>query len=219
VKKEYDIIYELGRRNWLDVTAGEALVLGYLTKDVELQMRGTALAEKVLEVRFDSDDFFKIEAQATDLKELIRKSKEKQEMSLFIDDIYKFEGGKKSLGEWEYELVLAEGRYEIRLTMPEYFGKSPYSLVSDMVEEAVRTSYEKPKFEEMIEVEDSKVFGHQKLDITNHYTIVGKLVCHTVDFNHEDVSKRGKTVVYYIDEYQQAVTAWAEVRSISGQKR
>jgi len=45
MKKEYDLIYELGRGNWIDAVVGEAVVLGSYLKDLELVAKGIDLAE------------------------------------------------------------------------------------------------------------------------------------------------------------------------------
>lgn len=218
MREEYDIINELGSRNWLDVAAGEAVILGYFSSDVELEMLGTALAQRLNEVRFDDDNFFKVEAQATDLQERIERKKKEQGMILFIDEICEYEGGRKSLCKWEYGLTLAGGRYEITMMMPEYYGCPPNTEYRELIEDVIRASYSNPKFDELVIVNDSKIIGHQKMDTPKHYTVDGKLICRVVDFDHEDGPKRGMNIFYYFDEYAQVMNTWVKMKAILGTK-
>jgi len=219
MEREYDIINELGSKNWLDVAAGEAVILGYYSGDVELQMWGTALAQRLNEVRFDDDNFSKVEAQATDLLERIDRKKKEQGMILFIDEICEYEGGKKSLCKWEYGLVMAEGRYEITMMMPEYYGCPPNTECRELIEDVIRASYSNSRFDELVRVNDSKIIGHQKMDTAMYYTADGKLIHRVVDFNHEDGPKRGMNIIYYFDEYTQVINTWVRIKAILGQRR
>lgn len=219
MREKYDIINELGPRNWLDAAAGEAVVLGYFSEDVELEMWGTALAQRLNEVRFDDDNFSKIEALAIDLLGRIERKKREQGMILFIDEICEYEGGKKSLCKWEYGLIMAEGRYEITMMMPEYYGYPSSTENREPIEDVIRASYSNLKFDELVIVNDSKIIGHQKMDTSKYYTADGKLICRVVDFNHEDGPKRGMNIIYYFDEYTQVMNTWVMIKAISGRRR
>jgi hypothetical protein len=219
MEREYDLINELGPRNWLDAAAGEAVLLGSFTHDIELEMRGTALAGELVRVRYDHDSFGKVEAQAKDLVDLIAKKKIEQKMVVFIDDICVWENGKRSLCDWEYELTLADGKYRICLSMPQYYGQSPCNEISEKVEEVVRNSYKNPSFNELEIVRFPRVIGVQRMDTTSYYTTGDILISSQTDFNHEHGTKRGREVTYYIDDYAQAMTAWEMIRAISSQRK
>jgi hypothetical protein len=219
MERSYDIINELGPRNWLDAAAGEAVILGYLAKDMELEMLGTALAEELAKVRFDSDGFSKVEAQATDLKKMIEKKKSEMEAIISIDQICEYDGGRKSLYKWEYGLVLMGRQYVITMLMPEYQGSLPDTENREQVEEIVQNSYTNPSFAELTRLDERKKVGHQKKDTAKYYTDDRRLVCQYIDFQHEDGPKRGRYVKYFMDSYAQAIATWNAVRTISGQKR
>ena len=219
MRREYDIINELGPKNWLDAVAGEAVILGYFSEDVELEMWGTALAQRLNEVRFDHDNFGKVEALATDLLERVERKKKEQGMILFIDEVCEYEGGKKSLCKWEYGLVMAEGRYEITMMMPEYYGCPPNTEYRELIEDVIRASYSNPRFDELVIVNDSKIIGQQKMDTPKYYTADGKLICRVVDFDHEDGPKRGMNIIYYFDEYTQVMNTWVKIKAILNQRR
>jgi len=219
MRKEYDLANELGPQNWLDVVAGEAVVLGWFLKDVELTMAGTMLAESVAKVHFDRDDFFRVEAQALNLVKVIEEKKKSQSLVLFMDEICEYEGKNKSLNKWEYSLILSEGRYQIMMLMPEYFDREPPDGGKLKVEEIIRESFNNPAFGELIKIEDSKMMGVQKMDTTDYYTHDKKLICHKVDFDHECKWKRGQIVTYYIDDYAQSITVWTKIRATLDQKK
>lgn len=213
MRKEYDLTNELGPQNWLDVVAGEAVVLGWFLKDVELTMKGTMLAESIVRVHFDNDDFLKVEAQALDLVRVIEEKKKSQSLVFFVDEICEYDGKNKSLNKWEYSLILSEGRYQIMMLMPEYFDREPPDGGKLKIEEIIRESFRNPSFDELVKVEDSKKMGVQKMDITDYYTHDKKLICHKVDFDHECKSKRGQIVTYYIDDYAQSIAVWTKIKA------
>lgn len=219
MRKEYDLTNELGPQNWLDVVAGEAVVLGWFLKDVELTMMGTMLAKGIDKVRFDRDDFFKVEAQALDLVKIVEEKKKNQSSVLFMDEICEYDGKNKSLNKWEYSLILNEGRYQIMMLMPEYFDREPPDNGKSKVEEIIRESFTNPAFGELVKVEDSKMMGIQKMDTTDYYTSDKKLICHKVDFDHECGWKRGQIVIYHIDDYGQSIVVWGKIRATLDQKK
>lgn len=219
MKREYDIRYELGPRNWLDAVAGEAVVLGYIFHDVELEMMGTALAERIGAVRFDDDKFSLVEAQALHIKKIIAEKKVKWQDTPVIDEICEYDGGRKSLYKWEYSFLFADGQYVITLMMPEYQGRLPDTENREQVEKVIRESYSDPVFEELTADEEIIKIGHQSKKTTEYRTVGGRLICREIDFQHEDGPKRGRLVTYFYDEYSQAIGAWVDIRAISNQKK
>lgn len=218
VKKEYEIINELGPQNWLDIAAGEAIILGQMMHDAELVMRGTKLAEGIQKVRYDNDNFSKIEAEAIGLLKTIDEKKDVQEDTLFLDEICEYDGTSKSLTRWGYDLVLLKGEYQILMYMPEYFGDKPSDEYLK-VEKIVRSGYENTPFGEWVRKDETKIYGYQRMDITDYYTNEGKLICHTADFVHECGWKKGMYINYHIENTLQAIDTWMKVRSILGRKR
>ncbi|HAI22768.1 TPA: hypothetical protein DCP77_04150 [Candidatus Collierbacteria bacterium] len=219
MRKEYDLAHELGPQNWLDVVAGEAVVLGWFLKDAELTMRGTMLAEGIAKVHFDDDSFFKVEAQALDLVKTIEERKKDQTQVQFLDEICEYDGKNKSLNKWEYSLILSGGGYQIMMLMPEYFDREPPDDGKSRVEEIIWESFKDPAFGELVKVEDSKMMGVQKMDTTDYYTHDKKLVCHKVDFDHECKRKRGQIIIYHINDYAQSITVWTKIRATLGQRK
>ena len=219
MRKEYDLAHELGPQNWLDVVAGEAVVLGWFLKDAELTMRGTMLAEGIAKVHFDDDSFFKVEAQALDLVKTIEERKKDQTQVQFLDEICEYDGKNKSLNKWEYSLILSGGGYQIMMLMPEYFDREPPDDGKSRVEEIIWESFKDPAFGELVKVEDSKMMGVQKMDTTDYYTHDKKLVCHKVDFDHECKWKRGQIIIYHINDYAQSITVWTKIRATLGQRK
>ena len=214
--KEYDLINELGSQNWLDIVAGEAVVLGHLFHDAELVMRGTSLAAKLTEVHFDDDNFPKVEAEALSLLKVLDRAKKFREETVFLDEICEYEGGNRSLNKWEYDLILAKGVYQIQMYMPEYFGERPSDEYLS-VEAVIRESY--GDFGKFQRCDKSQEYGGQKMDTTDYYTNDGRLVCRRTDFTHECGWKNGVSINYYIDDALQAVETWAKIRAILGRRK
>ena len=218
-KDGYDIINELGPRNWLDNTAGEAVVLGQLTCDPELTMKGTMLAKSLSEIRFDNDNFSKVEAEAIGLGNMLENKRKEQDSTVYLDEICEYEGGSKSLRKWEYDLFLKDGLYVILMYMPEYIGRILEDEKSDEIEKSIISRFQNPRFDDLKIVEDSKMMGCQKMDTTDYYTDQNTLICHKVDFDHECGWKRGTIISYYIADCSQAMETWIEMKAISNQKR
>ncbi len=218
-KESYDLVDDLGPKNWMDMTAGEAVILGWFFRDAELTMMGTMLAESMLKVPFDSDSFYRIEAQASDLVEIIKQKKEVYSSAFFLDEICEYDGKYKSLNKWEYNLVLCKGRYQIMMLMPEYYGSKPPDNGKSKAEKEIVDSYEEPTFSELSMVEDSKLMGKQRMAVADYYTNDHRLICHKSDFDHECGWKRGQITIYYIDDYAQAITVWTKMKATLNQKR
>lgn len=218
-KEGYDIINELGSQNWLDVAAGEAVLLGQLTHDVELTMKGTRLAELLDEIKYDNDQFSKVEAEGMGLTEKINIKKNEQNSAVFIDEICEYRNGIKRSDTWEYELILCQGRYQIRLVLPEYYGLLPANKTKENVEEIIKNSYTNPLFAELEKSDSMKMIGHQKMDTTDYYTDMGMIICQIIDFEHESGTKKGMTEIYHFDDSTQVSQTWSRIRAILSRKR
>lgn len=217
MKNEYDLKNELGPVNWLDSVAGEAYFLGEAINDPELVMRGTALLAKILEIPYNCDRFSEVIAIGMDLEHRVRLAKDLQSSAVFLDEVAVYEGKNKTLGDWEYDLIMAGGRYQINMIMPEYYGKWPGDTrVDDVCEEAKKTykdawgSFSKKEWSEMMEC--------QKMDVVE-FCEGEKIIFRQVDFNHECGYKRGQLRIFYFDDHAQAMEAWKTVRPILSRKK
>lgn len=144
MRKEYDLIRELGRGNWIDEVAGEAVLWGYSTVDPELEARGAELSKMVKEIKFDNDQFYKVEAAAKELQRLVGK-KQREESSIYIDRLRAIEGDKWPMSDWEYGLVYINPFYEVRILLPAFYSESELGEKQEM-ETAVMSCFEDPEF-------------------------------------------------------------------------
>ena len=214
---------ELGRGNWIDAIAGEAVVLGSFLKDLELVAQGTELSEMVREIRYDSDDFYLVEAKAKQLEAEIAKLKLTEARSVYIDEVCL---GNEAMGkvddEWEFDFILAEARYEIRMMLPTYREKIKLNDLTKAIAESgimrILTDNEaKTLTNEVIR----KVFSDQEYITTSYYD-GDRLVRRTIDHQHDpaDKSGRGHLDIFYFDDFETATKAWKTVREVvtSGRK-
>lgn len=218
--KEHEIICEIGPKNWLDTVAGEALLLGSLTYDKDLEMAGNLLAKKLSEVNYYSDSFSQVQAMGVDLVKRVEEVKTGKPM-LFIDEIsVRSEvSGKKSLNSWEYDLLLANGTYRIYILFPEYYGPQPpdqgkeevVGMIRKSISEAFGGALRVEKYQKKVDVQTS--------DVSDYYTANNDLVGHVVDFNHECGYKRGIIEHYYMRDYAQAIKVWEKAKTILNRKR
>lgn len=218
-KDGYDLINELGPQNWMDSVAGEAVVFGHLTNNPEIVAKGSVLAGEIRNCRYNNDDFGRVQGMAEGLENLLEKRNKEENSSVFIDEVCVFRAGEKSLNNWEYGFTLSHGRYRINLTMPEYFGLKPPEEKRVEVEKIIQDGFTEPNYEDLKIISSSEEYGRQKVDTTNYYTSAMKLICHRVEFDHEDGGKRGVMIIYYFDELAQALETWVKVRAILNQKR
>jgi len=217
---EYDLMNELGRGNWIDSVAGEAVVLGSYLRDPELVARGTELADMVRAIKYDSDEFFLVEARAKQLEAEIVKLKQTQARMIYIGEICP---GAEKVGkpddEWEFDFILVEQRYQIRMLLPTYREKN--KLVADRAKalaelelfDLVSDRGTKLLTKQVVR----KVFSDQEYITTTYYD-GERLVRRTIDHQHDpaDKSARGNLDIFYFDDFEPAVRAWMELRKIIG---
>jgi hypothetical protein len=220
MNKEYDLVNELGPKNWLDVAAGEAVVLGMAIGDPELVVLGTELAKQLREVPYENDRFGKVEALAIDLEKTIQKKMEQQAGSLFFDSLYRGTEVNKSAYDWEYGFVYVNGQYQIKMYLPIYYDRSMLLDITRLkAVEIAMTTYNNA----LISKEEKETkYGHQvfceALFKDENESVVRKIV----DFNHEDGTlKRGCLECFYYDDFPTALSVWKKIRStfISNQKK
>lgn len=218
MRLEHEIVNELGPQNWLDSVAGEAVILGHSLNDPYLVAKGTELSLLIRQVAFDNDSFSRVEALGIDLLREVAKRKVKE--TLFIDELYVGSKKEKSCNDWEYDLILADGRYQIMMLLPEYFGNDTLKERKKMeIESQVQLQFsglENCRRETKEDKYESQVF-----ESVTCFDINGKEIYKTIDFNHEGRMLRGRIEYYFFDEIDSAMMAWQVVRRlfISDQKR
>ena len=216
MKKETDLVYELGKANWLDSAAGEAYILGSLMNEPRLAMEGTRLAGMIREIPYSSEQFALVIACGKDLLKRIDEAKTREKATAFLDEIAVYENGRKTLIDWEYDLIMASGRYQINMIMPEYYGKSLDEDGVGEIMEVIKGSYS--RFDSLERSERSEIMGDiQKMDIVE-VRDGDALVYRMVDFNHECGYKRGQIRIFYFNDYSQVMGVWERVKVISGRK-
>jgi len=215
MKREYDLIRDLGRENWLDAVAGEAYLLGCLADDPELSMQGTVLAGLIRETPYDNDGFSRVIAAGMGLIDKVSEVKKRTSAVLFIDEVATEEESKRDASDWGYDLVLLEGGYQIRMVMPEYYGKWPDDERAELICEAAKASYK--RFDNFLRSEKSVMMGSQKMDSVEVWD-GARQVYRQVDFDHECGYKRGQLRIFYFDDYSQVMDVWRAVKTISSRK-
>ncbi|HOX96697.1 MAG TPA: hypothetical protein PLI45_04975 [Candidatus Woesebacteria bacterium] len=215
MRKEYDLINELGPRNWLDTVAGEAVFLGYQLRTPELSAKGTALAKLIREIRFDDDAFFVVQCTGIALQEEIAQVKKKVKETVFIDDIYTGKEKKEALLDWEYDLIMVDGRYQIQMILPVYYDKA---ILNDerkqRSEKWVRSKLgeiclENCRVEEVLTQYESQIFTY-----TKYFDEKENMRYETVDFNHEGSPARGWMEYFFFDDWNQACEAWSGIKEV-----
>jgi len=220
MRKEYDLISELGRGNWIDEVAGEAVLLGYSCADPELEARGAQLSMLVREIKFDSDQFYRVEVAAKELQRLV--GIKKRQESVFLDKIVECETDRWPNNDWRYVLNCIEGVYRIQIVLPTFYSERELSGKNDM-ESAVLKTYADPSFlsYERKRVVGKSIFTQQKVWNDSYYDQENKLRREVVVHEHQDDSSRGFREVFYFDGLAQAATAWTSLREAftSGRKK
>ena len=222
MRKEEDIVNELGYRNWLDVVAGEAVILGHMSNDPTLVAKGTKLATLIRKGNFYDDDFSKVVAYGVGLVREISNRKHRERATQFLDCLYKGEKDDKSCYDWEYDLVSADGRYAIWMFLPEYYGTGKLlDPVKMEIEKRVQTTYSDPSFISYTRSEEINSTESQVFENVRYFDEAGVEVRRSVEFNHEGRVARGRNDYYYFDDLAQALTAWQEVKEVftSSQKK
>jgi len=222
MKKEYDLINELGPMNWLDMVAGEAVVLGHCLNDPCLVTEGTKLAILIKEIHFDDDGFGKVEAFAESLEKELLNRKEYEKTTVFIDELYSGSEKNKSLNEWEFDFNCVNGIYQILMFLPEYYYKEKLGEKAKVkAQEEIQKVFGISSLDCLRKEIDRSICGSQYFETTTYFDKNNKKVCVTIDFNHEGSTKRGWSEFYYFEDFATASKAWLGVREafISDQKK
>jgi len=212
--KEYDLINELGPRNWIDSLAGEAVVLGQVNNDPELTVLGTELAKLISEVHYDCDSFFLVEAAAVGLEKIIEAKKKYKKAVLFIDEVFEGKKDHKLSDKWEYDFIMADGRYQINMILPIYDGNSLTDDRKHDAEELVRICYGDPSFGSYTKTEEIVDYTTQVFKITKYFDENGKMIRRIVDHDHEGGMFRGWMEIFYFDDFSTAMRAWRAAKDI-----
>lgn len=215
---EYDLVNELGSGNWIDVVSGEAVVMGHAGGDPELVVLGTSLAKMVQEIKYNDDKFSLVEAAAIYLGNKIKERKSRDKYSIFIDEIFEGDEKHKPLDRWEYDLILGDGRYEIKMMLPVY---DKYTLVDNRkirAEKAVMECFEDPSFRVYKKIEQIVDYTTQVFKYTSFYDKEGKLIRRTIDHDHEGGFYRGWVDMFFFDKFEDAWNAWNKVKDAYYQK-
>lgn len=222
MKKEYDLINELGYKNWLDIVAGEAVILGHCLNDSCLVADGTSLATLIESIHFDNDDFGKVEAAAQSLEKKLMRRKELEKGTIFIDQLNLGREMKKTLYDWEFDFNCVNGIYQILMFLPEYFDREKLlNKVKIEAEKEILKVISGSGFDDFRKEKEVNTFGSQTFETVKYFDKRGKVIRKTVDFNHEGSIKRGWTEYYYFEDFATAGEAWMGVREafISNQKK
>lgn len=212
MRKEYDLIRELGRGNWIDEVAGEAVLWGYSDVDPDLEARGNELARMVREIKYDSDKFYLVEAFAREIIEIVERKKERD--SAFIDTFSSGEATKWPSDEWQYEFACINKIYRVRITLPCFYSDDELSG-NDRLETVVMAYFKDPTFSSyMLEKHHSKSKYTRQNIWTNKYYDDNKhrLIREIVVHEHQDDSSRGFNEIFYFESLSQAVEAWTALR-------
>lgn len=213
MSREYDLINELGSKNWLDVAAGEAVILGHSLNDPCLVAKGTELATQIRKIPFDNDRFSKVGAKARDLETELTERKRKEQTTMFIDDFYLGKEKEKSLYDWEFSFISVEGRYLIQMILPMYYDKAKFAdAIKTEAEIKIRAVYADPSFQNYKQEVKSTECQGQTFVNTRYFDDKGRLVRRTVDFKHHEKMAWGWIDYYYFDDFAKVCEAWQGVR-------
>lgn len=212
MRKEYDLIRELGRGNWIDEVAGEAVLLGYSCVDPDLQAKGAELSQMVREIKFDSDQFYRVIVAAKELQELVRRQKERN--SAYLDRIVDYEMDDGPKNEWQYELSCISTIYQIRITLPAFYTDRELDE-KDKMESAVMSCFDDPtfsKYRKERKVGRKSMFTHEATWSEKYFDDKHRLIREIDVHEHQDDSSRGFREVFYFDGLTSAATAWTSLR-------
>lgn len=215
--KERDLTYDLGKKNWIDAIAGEAVVLGMSIRNPQLEAAGTELARLVREIPYDSDRFALVIANARGLVEAIDRAIRERQQTTYIDTVFKGESvAKKDRWSWEFNLIFATGRYEIQMILPVYAGNAILLAEKKKKAEMVVCSFFRdPEFETYNRSDVNLDHGSQQYRTTSYRdSETGKLLRVITDHDHEGYAYRGWYEVFYFDDFETARSAWEKMRSI-----
>ncbi len=209
--KEIDISNELGRCNWMDVVAGEAVVLGRVMNEPHIVARATELSSRLREVDYNADAFSRLQAEAVWLEGQIVALKDRKNGAIFIDEKCVYRGKEKSCIDWEYDFIFVDGRYQINMLMPEYTSMVPSDQGSGEISGELKKICEAGKGEINEVVRDDLMGGVQEITIVEGKDAAGITIWRKADFVHECGWKRGSIRVYFFDGFIEANQAWRGV--------
>lgn len=212
MRVEYDLINELGRSNWIDLVAGEAVVIGHSIPDPFLVAQGTRLASMVKDIRYDDDRFVLVEALAVDLQLRLQEIKNMEKSCIFIDDIFEGNEKNKPLDKWEYDLICCDRRYEVRMLLPRFDASTPVDSRKELTTNGIRNQI--PDFDKYLKVVEEHDFQTQVFRVEKYIDDNKVLRCRIVDHDHEGGWYRGWIEVYYFDTFEEAIRAWGVVKLI-----
>lgn len=220
MKNEFDLVNELGPANWLDAVAGEAVLLGALLRDPEVEILGKELAKMISEIRFDDDHFSEVEAFAKGLEKELAKKLEEREHTVFIDSVRQSEQERWPTRVWEYDLLHLK-RYQVWLNLPVY--DNPTDLEDDekkKAEEAVRQCFSDPSFGSYQKTVTRVVNQGQLFITTLYHDSKGKLLRKIVNHEHADsLTAKGWLEKFYFDDFVTAMEAWRGVRKATADRK
>ncbi|KKT51804.1 MAG: hypothetical protein UW44_C0008G0126 [Candidatus Collierbacteria bacterium GW2011_GWB2_44_22] len=201
--KEYDLMYELGRGNWIDAIAGEAVMLGFTLRDAELEVRGAELADLVKKIRYDDDEFYKVEVYARSLEMELSRIKDEIKKTIFIDKIRKEEKPRWPTRDWEYELLFVEGKYQIWMNLLDY---NDQILLTNpektLAEEGIRQFFSDPSFKNYRYLYEETENQGQKFRVMVWRDFDGKILRKIVNHDHADGGiNKGWLEKYFFDDF------------------
>jgi len=217
MKKEHDLVYDLGEGNWLDEVAGEAVTLGRVMNEPLLVMEGSELARLISQTDYNDDKFYLVIGLGMHLKEELDAIKIRRKETVFLDEVVRLEGGRKSSNHWEYSFVCIGGSYQIQMLMPEFYGSEPPDEGVGEMEKIAMEMY--PDFKSYKTVNASDWMGSQWMSVSETYDDRGRMVLRVVEFDHEGSYKRGHIKTVYPESYLKAEELWKKMRAILDQKR
>lgn len=216
MNKEYDLINELGYKNWMDAVAGEAVMIGLLAHQPELEVLGTNLARIIGEIPYNHDDFYKVGAEIKKVEKAISEYKGWIKQAIFIDEICKVDQkGKKSLYDWAYNLLMVERVYRIQMILPVYLGKEVLKEEKKLLAERVVSHfYDDPGFQKYKKVITETDYVTQKMETSSYYDAEDQLLRRVTDHNHEGSNSRGRQETFYFKDFSRATQAWADMKEV-----
>lgn len=215
MKKEYDLMYELGRGNWIDAIAGEAVVLGFVLRDPILEVKGTELATLITKIKYDNDEFFKVEACVKSLEQELSRVKSERKQAIFIDSVGNGENRPWPAKPWEYEFIFVGGKYQIWMNLPVYQDKTVLSDTEKVaVEMAVRQFVTDPSLENYQYHHEETVCQSQTFRVMRWTDADGEVIRHIINHDHADNLGKGWLEKFYFDDFGIAVEAWKSARDV-----
>lgn len=207
--------YELGRKNWIDSVAGEAVVLGAKMREPTLEIAGTELARMIREIPYDSDRFAWVMASARGLMSEIDRIIKKRKDTTYIDAVFKGETlAKRDDQSWEYNLIYSYGKYEIQMILPVYQGREVLREDKKKKAESIVCGFYKDPTFEMYEksiIETDHVSQMYKT-ITFTDRSCGRLLRMITDHDHEGSNYRGWYEIFYFYDFDTAWSAWEKMK-------